>query len=247
MKNYYFACGLVLLLGCGDDSATVGGSGGGSAGGPSGGSPSGGSPSGGSPSGGSPSGGNGGETVGGSGGAGGADVGGDCETNADCPPDGSCIELSPGSYRVCQYPIVEATSCPSKLDICCSSLDCEGVGASCLLTPITAFCAGIKQQPHNECASDQCVSDDDCGQDQICAPAGTLGNQIRVCLTATCEGQCAGGVPCAVIRNPCCGAALGLFCAPGCLTDADCPDGYCDVDPGTQESICVDGAPICPA
>jgi len=244
MKKNFFACGFVVLMGCGDDSATLGGSGGGTAGGPSGGSPSGGAPSGGGPTAG---GGNGGEAVGGSGGEGGADVGGDCDTDADCPPDGSCIELSPGSYRVCQYSAVEATSCTSKSDICCNSLDCEGVGESCLLTPITAFCAGVQQKPHNQCASDQCASDADCEKDQICAPAGTLGNQIRVCLTATCTGQCAGGVPCAVIRNPCCGAPLGLFCAPGCLIDADCPGGYCDVDPETQESVCVDGAPVCPA
>lgn len=236
-----FLCLLVLLVGCGDDGGP-GGTGGGGAGGPSGGGPVGGAPNGGAPSGGN--GGNGGEV---NGGAGGEAALGDCETNADCPPDGSCIELTPGGYRVCQYPVVEATSCTTKIDLCCNSLDCEGVGESCLVTPITPFCGGVQQQPHNECAADQCATDADCDTDEICAPAGTLGSQIRVCLTTACQGGCAPGVPCAVIRNPCCGAPLGLFCASGCLTDADCPGGYCDVDQETQESVCRDGAPLCPA
>jgi hypothetical protein len=174
----------------------------------------------------------------------------ECTTNADCPPDGTCIELEPGGRLVCQYPVVEATTCTEPgLDACCTTADCMGPGEKCLGTPLLQFCAGIVQQPHNECAADQCASNADCAADEICAPAGTLGGKIAFCLRAQCHGTICGQesiTDCAVLHDPCCGAPVGLYCVGECLTNADCTDGYCSLDPDTQRSKCFPGAAPCP-
>lgn len=235
----------LLLLACGDDGG-VGGTGAGGSGG-SGGSGAGGSgagPAGGGGAGASAAGGGG---AGASGGGGAGGEGGnaldlsECDSNADCP-NGTCVNLN-GSYRVCQFPPVPATDCSgSKLDTCCSADDCPRE-QDCFATPITPFCGGIKLEPHNECAGDQCQADADCGDASICAPAGTVGNKVKMCLAAACTGICGQESlsPCALMRDPCCGNPVGFYCAFECHTDEECPDGYCNL--GT----CETGVPACPA
>ena len=176
---------------------------------------------------------------------------GECKTNADCPPDGSCIELLLGGYRVCQYPVVEATSCtdPSS-DQCCKTAEC-GVGEKCVFGPFPGSCGGAFQLPHNQCVKDACAGPADCQANEICAPAGTLANKVRVCIPAPCSSaQCPTSQEnigwCVAVKNPCCEATLGLHCAKGCVTDIDCPGGYCDVDGNTGFTVCTPGVPACP-
>jgi len=96
--------------------------------------------------------------------------------------------------------------------------------------------------------------DADCGAGNLCAPAGTLGRKVRACAPAPCKvnGDCAAepGGSCAPVRDPCCGADVGLRCvypSDGCRESADCESGsYCE--PGTDgRARCVSGAPTCPA
>jgi hypothetical protein len=107
-------------------------------------------------------------------------------------------------------------------------------------------------EPHNECAADQCSADKDCGANQICAPAGTLGLRIRACLSAACKtnADCTaavGGV-CAPVQEPCCNTVAGLFCrypGNGCRKNGDCPSPqFCDTSSGV--AVCATGAPACP-
>lgn len=176
---------------------------------------------------------------------------GECKTNTDCPPDGQCVELFNGGYKVCQYPVPSATACSgSNLDQCCKDADCMGVGEHCLLSPVVAMCVGVQQEPHNVCAKDQCTTDTDCQPDEICAPPGALHQKIRTCLHAACKTTFCGQeslAPCVVLKSPCCDAPIGLVCGYGCTTDMDCPGGYCDVDPMNPTSTkCMTGSPACP-
>jgi hypothetical protein len=185
------------------------------------------------------------------GGAGAASTGGtggdplyltDCETNADCG-SGECVALN-GDYKVCQQPVVEATSCTgAPEDECCNSSECTAP-AKCLEAPLVSSCGGAAPLVYNVCATDECATNDDCEGGTLCAPAGTVGNQVAICFTAQCSGFCGQESlsPCALVRDPCCQNALGFMCIPkgGCTTNADCPDGYCEV------GVCKTGAPPCP-
>jgi hypothetical protein len=118
-------------------------------------------------------------------------------------------------------------------------------------------CAGTPTATHNVCGVDQCAKDVDCASGQICAPAGSLGLEIRACVSAFCkvDTDCtahAGGI-CAPVQAPCCGASAGLFCVypgyGGCRKNADCTTAqtYCAPDAATGVSSCQTGSPICPA
>lgn len=174
---------------------------------------------------------------------------GDCDVDADCP-GGTCVALTPGGYRVCRTPPVEATTCGEPgIDQCCTSADCT-TGA-CYLGPIVRSCGGAVRLPFNECASDMCADDGDCGTDQICAPAGTFA-PVAYCVAGSChhDADCtaeAGG-ECVVARDPCCSIPTGLVCAyasDGCRTSADCTMGYCTND-GVRARCVNDGGPFCP-
>jgi hypothetical protein len=109
--------------------------------------------------------------------------------------------------------------------------------------------------PHNQCAVDQCAKDVDCAAGQICAPAGTLGLEIRACVFAHCklDTDCAvhpGGM-CAPAQDPCCTASDGLFCVypsnGGCRDSSTCPQGtYCFPNATTGVASCQPGGPLCP-
>ncbi len=186
-----------------------------------------------------------------SGAGGSANPPGECKQNSDCPPDGTCVELIAGGYRVCQFPTVEATVCTAQgQDECCSTADCTKPGDKCIFGPFPGSCGGALMLPRNQCVKDLCAAPADCKTDEICAPAGTLGSKVRVCLAAPCkQATCLTSQEnvgwCAAIKSPCCAAPLGVFCAKGCLTDVDCPNGYCDVDPQGL-TVCKPGGPICP-
>lgn len=177
---------------------------------------------------------------------------GDCDTDADCAPNGHCIELSPGGFRVCQFPVPEATTCSEPAnDECCDSTDCAAP-SKCYLGPIVPSCGGPQILPHNQCATDLCSAGSCPGG--LCAPAGTVNNAVMTCIASACskDTDCtahAGGI-CATYVDPCCNATTGLACIyPGinCRTSADCGnDSYCGID-ASGAPVCMKGGPACPA
>lgn len=174
----------------------------------------------------------------------------DCNVGADCP-SGSCVEVVPGGFHVCQTVPVEQTMCSGVDDECCESSECPG-GAACILGPLVPMCGGPRQIAHNQCAIDQCEKDGDCSAQQFCCPAGTLDRQVRACVFAACQHdfdcrQEAGGI-CAPVKEPCCNNTAGLFCVypnGGCRESGECgPDQYCAIL--GNEAACVQGSPQCP-
>lgn len=174
---------------------------------------------------------------------------GDCVSDADCP-GGACVALTPGGFHVCQTPPEPATTCGSTFDQCCPGTPCAD-DAPCLAAPLVPYCAGIPMEPYNQCAVDQCAQDADCAPGQICSVAGTLGHQIRACVSAGCkvDADCdasPGGV-CAPIADPCCGTFAGLSCvySGGCRSNADCdPTSFCQISGAS--ATCQSGSPVCP-
>ncbi len=232
------AAGLLsIVAGCGSDVQTTGG----------GGSGVGGAAAGGSGTGASESGGGGSNFAGG--GQGGTGGGHDydlseCHSDADCP-GGSCVDVN-GGYRMCRYPVPEATQCEQpQFDACCTSADCDVEGDACYLGPLTPFCGGVKPLPANACGQDLCKSDADC-DGGVCVPSGVVGNAVAMCVPAQCFGTTCGQehlTSCVLVRDPCCNGPAGFFCIEedGCRTSEDCADGYCDA------GVCMPGGPTCPA
>jgi hypothetical protein len=174
---------------------------------------------------------------------------GDCDSDADCAAGAHCIELVPGGYRVCRETPTEATACDAeKFDECCDTSDCA-TGA-CYLGPIRAFCGGPVPVSSNVCASDECATDADCTDGNVCAPAGTFA-PVATCTYAACrlDTDCTAesGGHCVVAHDSCCDAPVGLLCTyddDACRSDSDCVSGYCGND-GTR-ARCTTGIPICP-
>src|SRR5262249_30646036 len=130
---------------------------------------------------------------------------GSCQSDTDCP-GGSCLALTPGGYRVCVVPPVQATTCTSSYDQCCpSTKNLCAAGAPCYAGPLVPLCTGAPMAMHNQCGVDQCAKDLDCAPGQICVPAGAFGFEIRACFDAYCkvDADCtahAGGV-CAPVQD----------------------------------------------
>ncbi|MEZ4223435.1 MAG: hypothetical protein R3B13_20985 [Polyangiaceae bacterium] len=197
-----------------------------------------------------------GGTDAGSGGASGQNSG-ECSTDAECAP-GVCVELSPGGYRVCKMPVVEATECTNPgLDTCCSTADCAS--GKCLASPLIQFCGGAEPQPSNSCAEDQCQSNAGCTREgrKVCVPAGALDYKVAGCMPVNCllDGECTRepGGKCILLRDSCCGAARGLYCtypSNGCRKDSDCPNGYCAPEKNGafdgSVAVCHSGPIACP-
>ena len=177
---------------------------------------------------------------------------GDCNTDADCPGS-ACVEITPGGFRVCRVDFPEATMCVEPtLDECCTTADCPM--GTCMAQPLVPYCGGPQPLEYNVCAVDQCSSDAECGDSNICAPAGTLGRKVAACAFSGCKldtdcGAEAGGI-CAPVTDPCCSNPTGLFCvypSDGCRSSSECADGsYCSVD-ADGRALCVPGFPACPA
>lgn len=176
---------------------------------------------------------------------------GDCQSSADCYGQ-PCLEVTPGGYRQCQRPTNPPEPCTtSGYDQCCpdGSVTCPNSEA-CVLGPLQPYCGGVMMQPGNVCAVDQCQSDADCGSSSICAPAGTLGVQVKACVYAACktDADCTAhsGGSCAPVADACCGTVYSLHCVypGGCRSNADCPGGYCATN--GQSTSCQSGSPACP-
>ena len=176
---------------------------------------------------------------------------GDCSSDVDCYPGGTCIEVAPGGFRLCEFPVPEATTCMSQLDQCCTSASCT-MGEKCYLGPLVPVCSGVAMQPFNQCAKDQCTTNADC-PNGACMKAGTIGNKVATCVPAACtkDTDCT-AMPngkCATVKEPCCQTTTGLACiyAGNCRTTKDCPGGQYCAPSQTGAPTCQPGGPICPA
>jgi len=208
-------------------------------------------------------------------GGGGVTGSGDCDTDGDCP-GGTCVALTPGGFRVCKIPVVEATMCQNggtggggtggagvggaggggvggnnpggPTDECCTSDDCNN---RCVAAPLIPHC-GAQEPAHNVCTDNQgeCDNAQDC-DGNLCADPGTIGNKVRQCLTTKCgaDSECtaeAGGL-CELVFG-CCDLPRGLYCVY--------PTGGCrhDSDCGAgnfcdvqgNDAKCSPGAAQCP-
>ena len=173
---------------------------------------------------------------------------GRCAKDTDCSPNGRCVELAPGGYRVCSYPPPAPEACtndPSHQDECCDTC----AGGTCTLQ---TSCGGAFIMPRNVCAISECTTNADCGASGICLPTGVGSPYARTCMTvsecvrhsdcvAAPDGVCAlvgmiGPLPeCAPWGCP--GGAStqlanGLACIYGseCAGDEDCANagGHCE-------------------
>jgi hypothetical protein len=202
--------------------------------------------------------GNGGSRAGNGGSGGGVDAGrpknsGDCDTATDCGGD-PCVEISPGGYRVCVTKVPEATTC-DPAGGCCKTADCAAAGkpGRCILGPALPNCGGPVQAPINVCATDDCKATADChqGSNPICVPAGVFGHKKASCFPGGCRRDIdcndGPGGACLPISGPCCPGPIGLYCVynGGCVNDADCPNGHCDISTG--KAVCAPGGVACAA
>jgi hypothetical protein len=149
----------------------------------------------------------------------GSNNGGDCSTNTECAPNGTCVELTPGGFRTCQTPPTPSTQCdiPSQggggggtggdgsggggpLDECCNNgveeLGCDGDDL-CVRTPLVVQCGAPEEPPHNVCieGDEGCNSNAECanqGAPGFCLPPGTFGNIARACVRLSCavDSEC---------------------------------------------------------
>ena len=175
---------------------------------------------------------------------------GDCNTDADCTPNGHCIEVAPGGFRLCEFPVTEATMCSSAQDQCCTSATCMA-GEKCYAGPLVPACSGVVMQQFNECAKDACATNADCPAG-ACMKAGTIGNKIATCIPAACtkDTDCTAQANghCATVEEPCCHTTTSLQCiyAGNCRTTKDCGVGKYCAPAQMGAPTCEPGGPICP-
>lgn len=184
--------------------------------------------------------------VGATGGTGGFAGGGaaaeiDCMSDSECPSN-RCVEIVPGGFRTCFAPTPEATACTGNSeDECCASADCAGLHCySSNSYPVV----GPPQPEFNVCERPGCATTADCGQQQACFPAGTLGHPVGQCESALCgtDAECTlfTGGRCLPVQEECWGRFVMLACVypqDGCRRNADCSNAkppftvgmkYCD-------------------
>ncbi len=160
-----------------------------------------------------------------------ADPGSTCRTHDDCGPL-LCGAPDAEDRCACVAPAVEAHPCPPA-EGCCGAADCPaGPGR-----PICqrqghdaqdAYCGGAGPPAINECVTDACAGDADCGADRACVRAGEHGHVRSACVPAACraDADCAerAGGRCTAFFTPC--WSRGFACSYAddpCRVDADCP------------------------
>lgn len=176
--------------------------------------------------------------------------GGDCQSSMECMGGGTCVELTPGGFRTCQYPAQPNTQCglgqggmsgtggggggtggaAPVLDECCENVedvnDC-GDNELCITTPLYPSC-GQQEPPHNICQNDghECDNNANCSNNDqgpgFCIPEGTFGSQVRKCIRISCATDSE------------CTAQPGGRCVP--VDETCCPGAvrglYCTYDAG---------------
>jgi hypothetical protein len=167
---------------------------------------------------------------------------------AGCGEGQACVEVVPGGVRACRSatPPEPASDCPDHpVTECCDNSECEsGLCVASVYAP-TGECGLGGFDSINVCYHDECDTDDDCSNGEVCAWGGTEGVQ-RQCLLARCtrDADCtdqAGG-RCVIVTHDCIYSEhsgenerpFQLACAyPGsyCADNEDCGnEAYCSAD-----------------
>lgn len=101
-----------------------------------------------------------------------------------------------------------------------------------------------------ECTYDECITDDDCGTDQLCECEGGFWSDANACLSGNCrvDDDCGSGGFCSPSFGTCgnYSGVVGYYCrtaADECLNDSDCVDpeqgpGYCMYEPSVSHWVC---------
>lgn len=184
-------------------------------------------------------------------------AGSTCQTDAQCGADQACAPASIGEPCAClDRPARQRSECPA--DVCCADAECPaepGRGAVCTLERTDrqqVGCGGAAPGPANQCLSDACVEDADCGGGQACVRAGQYGFVVSTCVPSHCrsDADCTDhpGGECTPFFVACRNA--GFWCTyteDPCRTDADCRDGgeprFCQPVAGEPTRCVVEGPP----
>ena len=178
---------------------------------------------------------------------------GDCNSSDECPGS-TCVEVSPGGFRVCKQIFEEALFCQDEIsgtDECCSTIDCQE-GACFDSQQAQPICAGVPPLARNVCGVDDCDADADCGAGFLCTQPGTFDSALRHCVAVSCtqDRDCKDerDGSCAPIEEGCCGLTVTLACtypSDGCRSDGDCgAERICEIEAGRAR--CVAGQRACP-
>lgn len=170
-----------------------------------------------------------------------------CASDLDCP-GGTCVELTPGGFRVCSTEPPGPQLCTDAggsgpfSDECCTTC-AQGVCS------LVTSCGGAFMVPHNQCLEDACTKNSDCGPKGLCMPRGA-GGRMRYCLAnneCLIDEDCNQGPNGACVLTTTVGPAA--MCSPWgcgslpdgpyvgslhceynaeCTRDVDCGNGHCD-------------------
>ncbi len=196
---------------------------------------------------------------------GGPDVGtlrhrGTCVTSADCADaTWECISIpanDAAGYHTCQPPTAAEPGCGmiQDPDTCCLHTDCNQADPSgtCITGPIF-YCGGAAPTIANVCVVDECVTNAECGTDQLCLPPRVLGEPVSRCVTTQCQfdADCTAGAggECSPFFNPCNGRFSGFSCTyddSACRSNDDCDQGnlrFCQPGAGDGDTACVEFNP----
>lgn len=196
---------------------------------------------------------------------GGPDVGmlrhrGTCVTSADCADaTWECVSIpvnDAAGYHTCQAPTTAEPGCGTieDPDTCCLHTDCNQADPSavCVTGPIF-YCGGAAPPIANACLADECVTNAECGADDVCVPARVLGEPVARCVTTRCQfdADCSAGArgECTPFFNPCNSRFIGFSCTyddSACRSNEDCDQGnaqYCAPGTGDGDTACVEFLP----
>ncbi|MGC6417416.1 MAG: hypothetical protein ACON3Z_09860 [Bradymonadia bacterium] len=177
----------------------------------------------------------------------------ECQAGAEClaipNADGAPCQCVGPPNRVASHPCGQGPE-PSE---CCNDDDCgDGVCQRFAFDQQDAYCGGAPPPNTNRCRQDDCMTDDDCGAEQACIPAGAFGFIVNTCVRATCrvDADCnlrAGG-ECRSFMTRCYRSGFACTYADDpCRRDADCAAGrepmICAPNQERQGTQCVPDVP----
>jgi|GEM_PF-1631790 len=184
----------------------------------------------------------------------------ECDIDDDCQNGGSCLQL-PSTSNQSTFFCVSNQAPPTERCLpdagpgdgdCCENADCPqgNFGAVCAAFYV-GYCGGAPPPAHNTCRSHQCVLNEDCGNGEVCIPAGAFGLVTNTCLPATCadDSDCdaAAGGECRPYASACHGIG-GFMCTyddSECREDGDCTAGLSPICVPDMAGVpqCVDNPP----
>ena len=171
-----------------------------------------------------------------------------CESDADCG-SGTCLYVVDGhtDVRACQYSVdIWMHECNTESWGCCSDEECpDGICAAMEIN----YCGGAPPGEENECVTQECLVDGDCGQGSVCLDMGVLGRLTGTCIPASCtqNSDCTGEEPqCSLVYNGVTCPGLQLSCTnqeSTCRWYGDCALGFLCVGSSSGASCLEEAMP----